>query len=90
MGMVGGRVQPLHVIERDGRIDQEAEQPGADQIPEQDGREEHERPMIVSAPTRPHAQPCGAYRPQSRRPAAARLQAPRPSPRPRSPRSAFR
>jgi hypothetical protein len=50
MAVVGGRVQPLHTIERDGRIGQKPEQPRTDQIPEQDGGEEHEWPMIGRLP----------------------------------------
>ena len=40
------RVQSLHVVERDRRIDQETEQACADQIPERHGHEEVDRPFV--------------------------------------------
>ncbi|MNY26256.1 hypothetical protein D3C86_1600930 [compost metagenome] len=46
VAMASRRVQPLHVIEGDRRIDQEAKQPRADQVPEKDGGEEAEGPVI--------------------------------------------
>ena len=50
MAVIGGRVQPLHIIERDERIGQKPEQPRTAQIPEQNGEEEHEWPMIGRPP----------------------------------------
>ena len=44
------QVQPLHVIERQRRIDQEPEQPGANHIPESDRDEEQDRPAITLHP----------------------------------------
>ena len=44
------RVEPLHIIERERRIDQESEEAGADQIPDQHGREKHERPVVGLLP----------------------------------------
>ena len=52
MTMIGGRVQTLHEIERERRIDQEAENAGTDKIPEQHRRKEHEWPAIIGFPLR--------------------------------------
>ena len=46
------RVQALHVVERDRRVDEEAEQARADQIPERDGDEEVDRPLVRCHPGR--------------------------------------
>ena len=46
----GGRVEALHVVERDGRIDQEAEEARADEIPEGHGDEEVDRPFVGRDP----------------------------------------
>ena len=40
------RVQPLHVVQRDGWVDEEPEQPGADEIPEADGHKKDDRPPV--------------------------------------------
>ena len=44
------RVEPLHVVERDGRVDEEAEQARAHQVPEGDGHEEVDGPAVGGEP----------------------------------------
>src|SRR3546814_14190229 len=46
------QLQTLHVVERQRRMDQEAEQAGADQIPKCNRDEEHHRPAIALHPWR--------------------------------------
>jgi hypothetical protein len=41
-----GHVQALHVVQRDRRVDREAEQTGADHVPEADGDEAQDRPLV--------------------------------------------
>jgi hypothetical protein len=44
---VDGRgVEALHVVEGDGRVDEEAEEAGADEVPEGDGDEEVDGPLV--------------------------------------------
>ena len=42
--MVGGRVQALQVVQRDRRVDEEAEDASTEHVPEGHGDEEHQRP----------------------------------------------
>ncbi len=44
------QVQSLHVVERDRRIDHEAEEAGAHEIPERNGDEEVDRPLVGADP----------------------------------------
>jgi hypothetical protein len=46
----GGHVQALHVVQRNRRVDREAEQAGADHVPEAHGDEAQDRPLVGSAP----------------------------------------
>ena len=46
----GRQVQSLHVVERDRRIDHEAEQAGAHEVPERHGDEEVDRPLVGADP----------------------------------------
>lgn len=50
MGMHRRRVQALHVIKRDGRVDQKAEQAGTHEIPERNGDKEINRPLVGRDP----------------------------------------
>src|SRR5690606_38430914 len=45
-------IETLHVVERQRRVDEKTEQPGADQVPERDRREEQDRPTIALHPRR--------------------------------------
>ena len=86
---VGRRhVQALHVVQRCGRIDGEAEQPGADRVPEAHGDEREDRPTCRRR-ARPRSSSGGRSAALPGRSAsAARLPAPRTRRRRRSPRSA--
>src|SRR5262249_48053737 len=46
MAMRGRRIQSLHVIERNRRVYQKAEEPGTNKIPDQPRREKAERPAV--------------------------------------------
>ncbi len=46
------RVQTLHVVEREGRVDEEPEQAGADGVPEGNSDEEADRPAIPASERR--------------------------------------
>ena len=48
--MDGCRIEALHVVEGDRRVDQEAKQAGSHQVPEGDGNEEQNGPSIGSHP----------------------------------------
>src|SRR5690606_19588321 len=50
VSMKGSEIESLHVIERKRRIDQEAEQSRAYEIPEGDGDEEHHGPPVAPHP----------------------------------------
>ena len=52
------RVEALHVVERDRRVDQEAEQARADQVPEGHGDEEVDRPRYAAT----HGRGAGSVR----------------------------
>ena len=43
-------VEALHVVQRDGRVDEEAEEACADEVPEGDGHEEVNRPLVCADP----------------------------------------
>ena len=46
------RVEALHVVQGDRRVDHEAEQPGPDHVPEGHGHEEVDRPLVPLHPRR--------------------------------------
>ena len=46
------RVEALHVVERDGRVDEEAEEARAHEVPEGRGHEEVDGPLVVLDPRR--------------------------------------
>ena len=48
----GRQVEALHVVEGDGRIDEEAEEAGSDQVPEGNRDEEVDGPFVVGDPRR--------------------------------------
>src|SRR6185295_11915588 len=50
VSMYGSGVETLHVIERDGRIDEKSEQAGADKIPECDRDKEIDWPAVIRKP----------------------------------------
>ena len=52
VAMDGSKVESLNVVKGDGRIDEEAEQSGSDQIPERNGDEEIDGPLVVRNPLR--------------------------------------
>ena len=56
MAMQRREVESLHVVERQRRIDEEAEQSRADHVPERDRGEEHDGPAITLHPRRCAAQ----------------------------------
>ena len=50
MSVHRSQVEPLHIVECDWRVDQEAEQARADKIPERNGYEEIDRPFVSADP----------------------------------------
>ena len=56
------RVEPLHVVERDRRVDQEPEDAGAHQVPERDADEEADRPAVARHPRRRRLHAAGLVR----------------------------
>ena len=52
VGVNRRRVQALHVVEGDRRVNHEAEQPGPDHVPEGHGDEEVDRPLVLAHPGR--------------------------------------
>ena len=61
------RVEALHVVEGDGRVNHEPEQPGPDHVPEGDGDEEVDRPLVLLHPRRQSATAAGLPSHRTRR-----------------------